>query len=1229
MPEHESHAPSEPAEPSVSSVSPDGLVPEVIPVEAPATALPERNHAFIETAEALQVVEEPSAYFDAANIIASTVENNRVRAGTQARIAVAQVQAGDTDSAHDTFAIAMLSASAIEYPADRMPAQLYVAKKQVKVGDVEGARKTITAASETASKVTEGNSRTTGLADIGVVQFQVGNTDEARQAFATATQHAAQIASSYYREIDQEYISSAQIEVGFLAGAARTSAEISDPGSRASMQAVIAEAQIKSGDIAGAQETLIDVKQSVADSENSPHRSKSQADLAVAMAGVGDIASALQLAAAIEAPILQGRVLATIGTIQDKAGDAVGARDTFDLAIEMSAEISNSRSRTEMQSPIVGAKAESGDIDGALRAVAAMDDEENRAASQVYIATVQFRAGDVDGARKTLNAAAQSVTAMGFEFGRRGKIQVAIVAALDETGDLDGALKVTASINEDHEARSEAYVAVARVQSQNGDTEAARRSLTFATQSAASIEQNETLRGSAQVAVATAQAETGDFDGALQAVAAMDYQHHRIDTQVSIAMAQARAGDIIGAKQTARTLDPEFRADVYATIATTLAGSLPALEQLEAVKQAKAEDRQYNVGAFWPEIAADPHKSMVMAREIRSSDQALAMLANFEVGTKGLSSEARGEVMSLYLSDLALTHGIDSDMYKVDKEINKNTSIRRLERLIDLDSTSDQFRDAFDRDFPMADISSHPWLLDPELTTENDPYPLKRGIAEQNRYLADHSFTDLAAFNRSTLGKLIHSRLDNGAETNLHDATQWLSTFALSEGTIAGAYDARRLKDVGAEGSDINLENFREPLWDEAAATDLLASMINLPEDQRHRLPGNTSPQDIGRYEDMLWQPAHTLVYRALLEHGINHPTAEQLRAYADDLIEDYWETQPELMVTRKDQPVTPGSREALSRQVHELIARSYLSSVQSELESPSKYIGELKSQAKNRKAYIDDATTWLNRHADTPHQVLTKAWQDRPLALSDGCPDKATAIVAWASANAMRAEVSHMADADGIIHHPEGNFDTWRLTGELQAFTAELSRCYGAELTLNALMKLDRQSTPEADLPPANLELSDDYRFEILSKDDPRGFSIGHDTGCCMVLDDAAESCVWAGYSDRRYGFAALYGPDGRLQAQSLVYHNPDESSDVLVLDNIESNEGRDLRKVRERYIEALTKYLASDGPAAGKWKRVQVGEGYSDVSLSDLPKAEAITTPKRGTYSDSHKQRLLLELK
>ena len=162
----------------------------------------------------------------------------------------------------------------------------------------------------------------------------------------------------------------------------------------------------------------------------------------------------------------------------------------------------------------------------------------------------------------------------------------------------------------------------------------------------------------------------------------------------------------------------------------------------------------------------------------------------------------------------------------------------------------------------------------------------------------------------------------------------------------------------------------------------------------------------------------------------------------------------------------------------------------------------------------------------------------------------------------------------------------------------------------------------------PAKVELNSDWTAEVISRNDPRGFTIGVDTGCCMTLDGVSESCIWAGYSDSRYGFM-LFSKNGVVRAQSLMYINPDVDATTLVMDNIEVNQGTPLPEIQDLYRQAITTMAGNGVFPRDTIRHVTVGTGYVDIDVSGLPEVPApVPTPLTNIYTDSAVQKVLLEL-
>ncbi|MGH7195687.1 MAG: hypothetical protein ACREGA_02810 [Candidatus Saccharimonadales bacterium] len=250
-------------------------------------------------------------------------------------------------------------------------------------------------------------------------------------------------------------------------------------------------------------------------------------------------------------------------------------------------------------------------------------------------------------------------------------------------------------------------------------------------------------------------------------------------------------------------------------------------------------------------------------------------------------------------------------------------------------------------------------------------------------------------------------------------------------------------------------------------------------------------------------------------------------------------------------------------------------------------------------------------------------------MALANGVKDSLSAVLLWQQENAFRITVDSMAEA--LL--PEGISKDELLSERWQKWRSELGRVQSVNNTIKAIGKAKRwlakaEGQPKV-VPADSINVKADeadvksYRFEVLAGDDPRGFTIGEDTGCCMTINGVSNSCIKAGYKNPDAGFMALYALNGSLAAQSFMYVNP-KYPDVLVLDNIEVNEGRDIGKITELYKKAWQQYLEEHPDLA--IKNVHIGEGYTYVNISHLPKADAVPPINENIYTDAERQRKLI---
>jgi hypothetical protein len=293
----------------------------------------------------------------------------------------------------------------------------------------------------------------------------------------------------------------------------------------------------------------------------------------------------------------------------------------------------------------------------------------------------------------------------------------------------------------------------------------------------------------------------------------------------------------------------------------------------------------------------------------------------------------------------------------------------------------------------------------------------------------------------------------------------------------------------------------------------------------------------------------------------------------------------------------------------------------------------DLRSAVARNKELSQVRDRWLREYAkqDVRTLTLTRAWQNREFALAEGAGDSPSQINEWVAQYGFKKYV------EGLRIQGRENLPSSEDIDNRQGLISALSK-YPMHKALDAFGRFvtDEQEAKlrHADLAPGKVEIEVDgesFVVEVLPKTDPRGFTLGIDTGCCMTLGGASESCIWAGYEDPRYGFIAI-SKEGRLRAQSLLYTNGESSdgvvdSSVLVLDNIEANQGSDISKLMQVYQAALQRLL-SEGALNRSIKQVNLGEGNTDVDFSNLEIVNPVSTPLEDVYSDAARQRLLLRV-
>ena len=526
--------------------------------------------------------------------------------------------------------------------------------------------------------------------------------------------------------------------------------------------------------------------------------------------------------------------------------------------------------------------------------------------------------------------------------------------------------------------------------------------------------------------------------------------------------------------------------------------------------------------------------------------------------------------------------------------------------------------------YSAREIIENEWLchLDTRKTID---FPARGNDTQKQRWCTENGYAYLnGGWIKTSVGKIILSRLESGLEESIHDASQWLETFQIPE----EGYDIPALKACIQSGEQVQLHDIEKTtFYDVDLESDLLAGILKAPQDLRDRL---LLPRKTQKIQQIFFAPEHQLLYLALADvYRDSDINISNVRDHAFDRLDKFYD---EWLTNARGKETTYRiSKDDLREKLIAAI-ENVNNSVLSDDENITGVIQRLSKYGNNRKRYIDDATSWLLRHATSPSARLTKVWGDRAVALIEGANDSARDIEIWQNDNALRLQLREMTRQGSMPH----NLTAAEVTGEFSGWARELSRCYDSDRIIRAISEYKSVRTTEALLPAQVMEMqtsSGVYKAEVLAKDDPRGMTIGVDTGCCMTLDGASASCIESGYKHKNAGFFALYTPQGRLAAQSYFYVNPDHPN-ILVLDNIEANQGRDTNKIVEIYKQALSKYLLERFATDRAWNidTVNLGTGYGEAVKSSVLRLPA-TNPIPNNlgyhiYSDASDQRLLLHL-
>ena len=516
------------------------------------------------------------------------------------------------------------------------------------------------------------------------------------------------------------------------------------------------------------------------------------------------------------------------------------------------------------------------------------------------------------------------------------------------------------------------------------------------------------------------------------------------------------------------------------------------------------------------------------------------------------------------------------------------------------------------------------WLLQGDIS-ENLSFPIGQRNSAKYSWCSRHSLVNLGPdWGEQTIGKFIYTRLQNGIEPNLHDASMLLSTFSLPKET----YDIAAIKRDRADGTLKDFENYRIQLADTNLEESFLGMLFSVSGDQKNKIRLPTTDQKI--YQ-LFSDPSSMFLYKEVLKYWDAAKDKDELRlmvltnlgADLEKFKKDYIRSGKvdDSGLLLKENFVDNNFFEGLADIDYQAIGPRDISIAMSSLAK----LGQA------RREYVDDATRFLTRHMVAPSDSMRKVWPIRAMALADGVDDNVSSIENWAKVNDTKAYYHRMQDYYEDIGLSLDDVDN------NQAFIDELSRDYDPDTVLDELAAYKNWERPDKIVSPDERRLKykdgKEYIGTILGKDDPRGMTIGVDTGCCMTIDGASESCIESGYKDKDAGFFALYEGSGKIMAQSYFYTNQEENPEVLVMDNIESNAGRGADKIIDLYREYFRGYLLDRFHNNPDWqiREVHIGTGYGDLVKPIVMRLDStdIVLNSHDVYTDaSGDQHLLLRL-
>jgi len=390
------------------------------------------------------------------------------------------------------------------------------------------------------------------LASIARVQTLIAESS-ADRTIHEALAAVAQIREPAFRDWVLNDIVLAQIAADDLIGARETANRIDAKRQQGAAFVQIATVQLRGGNIAGAQQTAAAIREQEAKSEI-------LRQIVAISAARGELAGARQMLRDIDEPFYLALAAGDIAVAEVHAGHN-------DKAEDMVSRVRRA-DRGQVSGRIALARADKGDLKGALEMLAKIDDVPYRAVMQGRLAATRAVEGDVETSRKLFAAAIASVEAYSGEPDRRALT----------------------------------FAQIGRLQAVSGDRESAVPTLTRALREAEGLERGD-WREDTLDHIARGLARAGDSAGALQAALRMNDRVARALLVRDVVSMQTNADSASASASAAGFQDPLIEAAAqFGVLGMQLLRATTPLseETIEAARRAvrNIEEQQPKPAAF-------------------------------------------------------------------------------------------------------------------------------------------------------------------------------------------------------------------------------------------------------------------------------------------------------------------------------------------------------------------------------------------------------------------------------------------------------------------------------------------------------------------------------------------------------------------------------------------------------------------------------------------------------